>query len=49
MSDARRVSWMRISMMVVGIVIVLPALTLLFGFYGFLGSLFFLLLVAIAT
>jgi hypothetical protein len=41
------VSWLRISLMVVGLLALLP-LTLLFGLYGFLAALFFLLLAAMA-
>jgi len=41
------VSWLRIGFLVAG-VLGLPVLTLLFGGFGFLGALFFLLLAAMA-
>lgn len=41
------VSWLRIALMVGGVVALIP-LTLLFGVWGFLATLFFLLLAALA-
>jgi hypothetical protein len=43
-----RVSWLRIGLMMLGLFALVP-LTLMFGMFGFLGGLFFLLLAAIAT
>jgi hypothetical protein len=48
MTDRAATSWIRISLMVGGLLALVP-LTVLFGLYGFLGGLFFLLLAAIAT
>jgi len=42
------VSWLRVGFLVAGVV-GLPILTLLFGVFGFIGALFFLLLAALAT
>jgi hypothetical protein len=43
----QQVSWVRVALMVGGVVALLPA-TVLFGLYGFIAVLFFLLLAAIA-
>jgi hypothetical protein len=40
-------SWLRIALMVAGILALVP-LTIVFGLFGFLGGLFFLLLAALA-
>lgn len=50
MADAppKKVSGLRIIMMVGGLLALLPA-TLLFGLFGFIGVLFFILLAAIAS
>jgi hypothetical protein len=45
---APRISWLRIGLLVSGLFALAP-LTLLFGLYGFLGGLFFLLLAAMAS
>lgn len=42
-----RVSWLRVGLMTGGLLLLIPA-TVLFGIFGFLGILFFLLLAAIA-
>jgi hypothetical protein len=41
-------SWLRITLLVVGVLALLP-LTIVFGLFGFFGGLFFLLLAAFAT
>lgn len=41
-------SWLRIALLVLGVFALVP-LTLLFGLYGFLGGLLFLLLAALAS
>lgn len=41
-------SWLRIALMVVGVLALLP-LTMIFGVFGFIGGLFFLLIAALAT
>lgn len=45
--DRSATSWLRITLMVVGVLALIP-LTILFGLVGFLGGLFFLLLAAFA-
>jgi hypothetical protein len=47
MTDPPATSWLRITLLVVGVLALLP-LTFLFGLFGFLGGLFFLLLAAFA-
>jgi hypothetical protein len=47
MTDRPATSWLRITLMVVGVLALLP-LTLVFGVLGFVGGLFFLLLAAMA-
>jgi len=42
-----RTSWLRILLLVIGVLALLP-LTILFGLFGFIGGLFVLLLVAFA-
>lgn len=42
-----RISWLRVALLVAGVLALLP-LTVVFGLYGFLGGLFFLLLAALA-
>lgn len=42
------VSWLRVALLVLGVLALLPA-TVLFGGYGFLGVLVFLILAAVAT
>lgn len=47
MSEGGGISWLRVTLLVVGVLAIVP-MTLLFGLYGFIGALFFLLLAAIA-
>jgi nitrate reductase NapE component len=47
MTQVSSVSWLRVGFLVAG-VLSLPLLTVLFGGYGFIVALFFLLLVAVA-
>lgn len=46
-TDRPRVSWLRIALLVIGVLALLP-LTFMFGLFGFLAALFFLLLAAFA-
>lgn len=47
MSDRQGISWLRIALLVIGVLALLP-LTFVFGLFGFLGGLFFMLLAALA-
>jgi hypothetical protein len=47
MTDRQSVSWLRIELLVGGVLALVP-LTVLFGIFGFLAALFFLLLAAFA-
>jgi len=46
-SDRPSVSWLRIAFLVIGVLALVP-LTIVFGLFGFLGALFFMLLAAMA-
>lgn len=48
MTDHPRVSWLRIGLLVGGVLALLP-LTVLFGIFGFLAGVCFLLLAALAN
>ncbi len=43
----KRVSWIRVSLLVVGLLALVPA-TVVFGIFGFAGVLFFMLLAVLA-
>jgi hypothetical protein len=48
MTDGRQgISWLRITLLVVGVLGLIP-LTVVFGIFGFVAALFFLLLAALA-